>query len=108
MIVFENEFSAIIRQTQTIYDCNRLPSLCSNLLRPFDPLKDFSGRGQYLATTKDEISHEETRSKIGHHRVLKTLVEQLLRGFLLFKTSKMVTFGHHFEKGGPKNAPKAV
>ena len=29
--------------------------------------------------------------------VLKTLVEQLLRGFLLFKTSKMVTFGHHFE-----------
>ena len=40
--------------------------------------------------------------------VLKTLVEQLLRGFLLFKTSKMVTFGHHFEKGGPKNASKAV
>ena len=30
--------------------------------------------------------------------VRKTLVEQLLRGFLLFKTSKMVTFGgHHFE-----------
>ena len=26
--------------------------------------------------------------------VQKTLVEQLLRGFLLFKTSKMVTFGH--------------
>ena len=26
--------------------------------------------------------------------VLKTLVEQLLRGFLLFNTSKMVTFGH--------------
>ena len=25
--------------------------------------------------------------------VRKTLVEQLLRGFLLFKTSKMVTFG---------------
>ena len=27
--------------------------------------------------------------------VLKTLVEQLLRGFLLFKTSILVTFGHH-------------
>ena len=33
--------------------------------------------------------------------VLKTLVEQLLRGFLLFKTSKMVTFGHHLEKKLP-------
>ena len=32
--------------------------------------------------------------------VQKTLVEQLLRGFLLFKTSKMVTFGHHFKNGG--------
>ena len=41
-------------------------------------------------------------------RVLKTLVEQLLRGFLLFNTSKMVTFGHHFENGCPKNASKAV
>ena len=71
MIVFENKFSAIIRQTQTIYDCNRPPSLCSNLQRPFDPLKDYSGRGQYLAVTKDEISHEETRSKIEHHRVQK-------------------------------------
>ncbi len=40
--------------------------------------------------------------------VQKTLVEQLLRGFLLFKTSKMVTFGHHFENGGQKNASKAV
>ena len=37
MIVFENRFSAIISQTQTICDCNRLPSVCSNLLRPFDP-----------------------------------------------------------------------
>ena len=27
--------------------------------------------------------------------VLKTLVEAILRGFLLFKTSKMVAFGHH-------------
>ena len=34
--------------------------------------------------------------------VQKTLVERILRGFLLFKTSKMVTFGHHFENGGPK------
>ena len=32
--------------------------------------------------------------------VQKAPVEQLLRGFLLFKTSKMVTFGHHFKKGG--------
>ena len=38
--------------------------------------------------------------------VLKTLVEQLLRGFLLFKTSKMVTFGHHFKNGGQKNGKK--
>ena len=36
MIVFENRFSAIISQTQTICDCNRLPSLCSRLLPPFD------------------------------------------------------------------------
>jgi hypothetical protein len=64
MIVFENEFSAIIRQTQTIYDCNRLPSLCSNLRRPFDPLKDYSGRGQYHAVTKDDPSPAKTRSKI--------------------------------------------
>ena len=37
MIVFENEFSDIISQIQTICDCNRLTSLCSNLLRTFDP-----------------------------------------------------------------------
>ena len=36
MIVFENNFSAIISQTQTIFDCNRLPSLCSRLLPPFE------------------------------------------------------------------------
>ena len=30
--------------------------------------------------------------------VQKTLVEQLLRGFLLFKTSKLVTFGHPFKQ----------
>ena len=40
--------------------------------------------------------------------VRKTLVEQLLRGFLLFKTSKMVTFGHHFKKGGLKNGKKGA
>ena len=38
--------------------------LCSNLLRPFDPLKDYSGRGQYLAMTKDDLSPAKTRSKI--------------------------------------------
>lgn len=83
MIVFENEFSAIIHQTQTIYDCNRLPSLCSNLLRPFDPLKDFSGRGQYHATTKGDLGHEETRSKIGHHRVQKKRSSSGLLFFVL-------------------------
>ena len=31
--------------------------------------------------------------------VLKTLVERILRGFLLFKTSKMVTFGHRLHCG---------
>ena len=41
-------------------------------------------------------------------RVQKTLVEQLLRGFILFKTSKMVTFGHHFEKWGPKKRQKGA
>ena len=39
-------------------------------------------------------------------RVQKTLVEAILRGFLLFKTSKMVTFGHHFKNGGLKNGKK--
>ena len=39
-------------------------------------------------------------------RVLKTLVEQLLRGFLLFNTSNLVTFGHHFENCDPKNTSK--
>ena len=39
-------------------------------------------------------------------RVLKTLVEQLLRGFILFKTSKMVTIGHHIKNGGQKTPQK--
>ena len=43
----------------------------SQLLRPFDPLKDYSGRGQYLAVTKDDLNPAKTRSKIGHHRVRK-------------------------------------
>ena len=30
----------------------------------------------------------------------------VLRGVLLLKTSKMVTFGHHIEEWGPKNASK--
>ena len=40
--------------------------------------------------------------------VQKTLVEAILRGFLLFKTSKMVTFGHHFKNGGLKNDKKGA
>ena len=40
--------------------------------------------------------------------VLKTLVERILRGFLLFKTSKMVTFGHHFKNGSQKNGKKGT
>ena len=38
--------------------------------------------------------------------VLKTLVERILRGFLLFKTSILVTFGHHFENGGSNKGQK--
>ena len=38
--------------------------------------------------------------------VQKTLVERILRGFLLFKTSKMVTFGHHLKNGGLKTPQK--
>ena len=40
--------------------------------------------------------------------VLKTLVEQLLRGFFYFTTLKLVTFGHHFEKWGPKKRQKGA
>ena len=36
IIVFENRFSAIISQTQTISDCNHLPAVCSNLQRPVE------------------------------------------------------------------------
>ena len=45
-------------------------------------------------------------SKTERHGVLKTLVERILRGFLLFKTSKMVTFGHHFKNGGSNKGQK--
>ncbi|MBR2931113.1 MAG: hypothetical protein IKC30_00005, partial [Rikenellaceae bacterium] len=38
----------------------------------------------------------------------KTLVEQLLRGFFYFTTLKLVTFGHHFEKWGPKKRQKGA
>ena len=51
------------------------------------------GREQWFLTPKDGISLLGIRSKIERQGVLKTLVERLLRGFLLFKTSKMVTFG---------------
>ena len=53
------------------------------------------GRGRWFSTPKDEISLLEIRSKIEHQGVQKTLVEAILRGFLLFKTSILVTFGHH-------------
>ena len=64
------------------------------------------GREQWFLIPKGEISLLEIRSKIEHLGVQKTLVEQLLRGFLLFKTSKMVTFGHHFKNGGQKTPQK--
>ena len=64
------------------------------------------GRGRCFSIPKDEISLLEIRSKIERQGVQKTLVEQLLRGFILFKTSKMVTFGHHFKNGGQKTPQK--
>ena len=64
----------------------------SRLLRPFDPRE----------------YNTPNCSKTERHGVQKTLVERILRGFLLFKTSKMVTFGHHFENGGSKNGKKRV
>ena len=80
MIVFENEFSAIIRQTQTIYDCNRLPSLCSNLLRPFDPLKDYLGWGQWslLVTTLKMVLQKHPKNLL------------LLTSFALLKNAATV------------------
>ena len=104
MIVFENEFSAIIRQTQTIYDCNRLPSRCSNLLRPFDPLKDYSGRGQYLSMTKGGISHAETRSKIEHHRVQKREVRLDFSFFVL--GAEIIIFRQRERVNKIKTAPR--
>ena len=80
------------------------PIIC----RFFQSTAYYWGREQSPSTPKCAPSHAGTCSRIEYHRVRKTLVEQLLRGFLLFKTSKMVTFGHHFEKWGPKNASKAV
>ena len=40
-------------------------------------MEDYSGRGQYLAKTKGEISHAKTRSKIGQQGVLKEEDESL-------------------------------
>ena len=36
-IVFENKFSDIVSQTQTIFDCTAFCSVCSRLRRTFDP-----------------------------------------------------------------------
>ena len=38
-IVFENKFSDIVRQTQTISDCTAFCSVCSRLLPPFESHK---------------------------------------------------------------------
>ncbi len=43
----------------------------------FDPLKDYSGREQYLAVTKDDLSPAKTRSKIGCRRVRKKGFERV-------------------------------
>ena len=63
---------------------------------------EFLDRELCISTPKSLLNPPRTGSKTERHGVRKTLVEQLLRGFLLFKTSKMVTFGHHFENGGFK------
>ena len=61
---------------------------------------DLTGQEWCTAVPKSLPNTPRTGSKTERHGVQKTLVEQLLRGFLLFKTSKMVTFGHHFKNGG--------
>ena len=48
------------------------------------PTEDYSGREQYLATTKGDPSHEETRSKIGYRRVLKEKFERVSLFLCLF------------------------
>ncbi len=63
---------------------------------------EFLDRELCISTPKSLLNPPRTGSKTERHGVQKTLVERILRGFLLFKTSKMVTFGHHFENGGPK------
>ena len=84
MIVFENEFSAIIRQTQTIYDCNRLPSLCSNLLRPFDPPRK-TIRGQYRTLPGAEVVVPVAARQTYLHSVDLEVGVQLFCLFYLFK-----------------------
>ena len=56
-----------------------------------------TGQEWCAAVPKSLLNPPRTGSKTERHGVQKTLVEVVLRGFLLFKTSKMVTFGHHFE-----------
>ena len=48
------------------------------------PTANLRGREQCPATPTDGINLVETRSKIGHHRVLKTLLEAILRGFFIW------------------------
>ena len=58
---------------------------------------EFLDRELCISTPKFLPNPPRKSSKTERHGVQKTLVERILRGFLLFKTSKMVTFGHHFE-----------
>ncbi|MBQ5374895.1 MAG: hypothetical protein IIU51_10125, partial [Bacteroidaceae bacterium] len=50
--------------------------------------EDYSGREQYLATTKGDLSHEETRSKIEYHRVQKRRELKNLSAFFVFLRHK--------------------
>ena len=67
---------------------------------------DLTGQEWCTAVPKSLPNPPRKSSKTERHGVLKTLVEAILRGFLLFKTSILVTFGHHFENGGLKNGKK--
>ena len=67
---------------------------------------DLTGQEWCTAVPKSLLNPPRTGSKTERHGVQKTLVERILRGFLLFKTSKMVTFGHHYAKGYLKSTLK--
>ena len=67
---------------------------------------DLTGREWCTAVPKSLLNPPRTGSKTERHGVQKTLVEAILRGFLLFKTSILVTFGHHFENGGSNKGQK--